>query len=99
MKPLTKDRPSLNKRLPIVLILLSLLFLMICACSSKKPVSETCPLPPEELLAPIKLPSREKLQTVGDMARIIMADETVILLKNADLQALREWRTKIVERQ
>lgn len=55
-------------------------------------------LPPEELLTDIKLPDRTHIATVGDMARVILEDEEVILLKNADLKVLREYRRKLGER-
>lgn len=35
------------------------------------------------------------MKTVGDMVRIIIADEEVIALKNADLRALREYAAKL----
>lgn len=49
-------------------------------------------LPPEILLRPIELPDRTKMKTVGDMILVILEDEKAIRLKNADLQALREYR-------
>lgn len=40
------------------------------------------------LLEPIQLPSRASLETVADMAALLLADEKAIRLKNADLEAL-----------
>lgn len=40
---------------------------------------------------PISLPDRSGISTVGDMARVIVEDERAIRLKNADLEALRQW--------
>lgn len=54
-------------------------------------------LPPAELMEPIELPSRHNLRTVGDMVRVLLADEEAIALKNADLEALREYRGKLLE--
>lgn len=52
-------------------------------------------LPPDTLLNDIELPSRNGMKTAGDMVRIILADEQVIALKNADLKALREYRKSL----
>lgn len=46
-------------------------------------------------MADIELPDRSRIKTVGDMVRIIIADEEVILLKNADLKALRDYTAKL----
>lgn len=40
----------------------------------------------------IEIPSREGLKTAGDLVRIVLADETVMRMKNADLAALRKYR-------
>lgn len=48
-------------------------------------------------MEPIELPSRHNLRTVGDMVRVLLADEEAIALKNADLEALREYRGKLLE--
>lgn len=53
-------------------------------------------LPPATLLDDIKLPPRDGATTVGDLVRIVMADEAAINLKNADLQALREYRAVVL---
>lgn len=37
------------------------------------------------------------MKTVGDMVRIIIADEEVIALKNADLKALRDYYARLKE--
>lgn len=37
------------------------------------------------------------MKTVGDMIRIIIADEEAILLKNADMKALRDYTAKMRE--
>lgn len=37
------------------------------------------------------------MKTVGDMVRIIISDEEVIMLKNADMKALREYTAKLEE--
>lgn len=51
--------------------------------------------PPIELLADIEMPDRSNMKKVGDMVRIILADEEVIQAKNADLKALRSYAEKI----
>lgn len=48
-------------------------------------------------MADIEIPDRSKMKTVGDMIRIIIADEEAIMLKNADLKALREYTIKLQE--
>lgn len=48
-------------------------------------------------MAPIELPSRSGMRTVGDMVRILIADEEAISLKNADLKSLREYCRKAGE--
>lgn len=53
--------------------------------------------PPIELMADVQLPDRSNMKTVGDMIRIIIADEEVIRFKNADLKALREYTAKLQE--
>lgn len=54
-------------------------------------------LPPAILLDDCKLPSRDGVRTVGDMARIIIADESAINEHNANMQALREYRVKLLK--
>ena len=54
-------------------------------------------VPPERLLQDIELPSRANIKTTGDMARIIIADEEAIAMKNADLKALRNYRQSLME--
>lgn len=51
--------------------------------------------PPSELIADIEIPDRSKMETVGDMVRIIIADEEAMQAKNADLKALRSYTDKI----
>lgn len=51
--------------------------------------------PPIELMADIEMPSRSNMKKVGDMVRIILADEEAIQAKNADLKALRSYAEKI----
>ncbi|WP_206214318.1 hypothetical protein [Desulfovibrio sp. ZJ369] len=53
-------------------------------------------LPPAVLLDDIELPPRDGAKTVGDLVRIVIADEAAINLKNADLQALREYRAGLL---
>lgn len=45
-------------------------------------------------MAPIEIPDRANIETVGDMAVIILEDEKRMRLKNADLKALREWHKR-----
>lgn len=47
--------------------------------------------PPPALLCDIRIPDRAAIKTVGDMARIILADRAAMENKNADLAALREY--------
>lgn len=54
-------------------------------------------LPPAMLLDDCKLPSRNGVKTVGDMAKIIIADEAAINEHNANMQALREYRAKLLQ--
>ena len=49
------------------------------------------PIPPSELMADMEIPDRAAIETVGDMAVIILEDEKIMRLKNADLAALRKW--------
>lgn len=51
--------------------------------------------PPIELMADIELPDRSNMKKIGDMVRIILADEEVIQAKNADLKALRNYTEKL----
>lgn len=68
------------------------LCLTICGCaSSGTPKTVSAWTPPLVLLRDIEIPDRKKVQTVGDMAAIVLEDEKVMRLKNADLQALREY--------
>lgn len=53
-------------------------------------------LPPAALLDDITLPPRDGARTVGDLVRIVIADEAAINLKNADLKALRDYRTGLL---
>lgn len=54
-------------------------------------------LPPAMLLDDIKLPDRDGAKTVGDLVRLLIADEAEIEKKNADLQALRDYRAKLLQ--
>lgn len=47
--------------------------------------------PPIELLEDIEIPDRSNMKTVGDMIRIILADDEAMQAKNADLKALRKY--------
>ena len=53
-------------------------------------------LPPAALLDDITLPPRDGAKTVGDLVRIVIADEAAINLKNADLKALRDYRASLL---
>lgn len=53
-------------------------------------------LPPAALLDDITLPPRDGAKTVGDLVRIVIADEAAINLKNADLKALRDYRAGLL---
>ena len=53
-------------------------------------------LPPVALLDDIQLPPRDGAKTVGDLVRIVIADEAAINLKNADLKALRDYRANLL---
>lgn len=46
-------------------------------------------------MADIELPDRSNMKKIGDMVRIILADEEVIQAKNADLKALRNYTDKL----
>ena len=48
-------------------------------------------LPTNELLQDCNLPSRDGMKTVGDMVRIIKADEYAIKLHNVNMHALRTY--------
>ena len=69
-----------------------------CACNGKKAEAVKW-LPPENLLADIRVPDRGKIRTVGDMALIILEDEKEMRLKNADLEALRKYSKALEARQ
>lgn len=75
------------------ILLLPCLCLMICGCvSSGIPKPQVVKfMPPQILMEDIKIPDRTKVSTVGDMAILIIEDEKVMRLKNADLAALREY--------
>lgn len=88
-------KASQKKALPLKMasiamkILLLSAFPMIFAACSNKVAPSSCQLP-GPLLADIILPDRATLNTVGDMARIILEDEKVIRMKNSDLAAVRQ---------
>lgn len=46
-------------------------------------------------MSDIEIPDRSQMMTVGDMVRIIIADEEAMQAKNADLKALRSYTEKI----
>lgn len=52
-------------------------------------------MPPIELMADIEIPDRSNMKTVGDMVKIILADEEAMQVKNMDLKALRSYTEKI----
>lgn len=80
-------------------LLPALFFPMICGCASSGTKTEIVRfLPPEILLTDIKIPSRREIRTVGDMAKTLVEDERVMRLKNADLEALREYRNRLEAR-
>ncbi len=56
-------------------------------------------LPPAILLDDCKLPSRDGVKTVGDMVRVLKADEEAINAHNASMQALREYRVSLLRLQ
>ena len=85
-------RKTWKGRYPWMLPALMFAFLNLSACASARRPEMTQPLlPPLALLNPIELPDRSRIETVGDMARVILEDEKVIASKNADLKALREY--------
>lgn len=43
----------------------------------------------------IEIPDRSNMKKVGDMFRIILADEEAMAAKNADLKALRNYTEKM----
>ena len=53
-------------------------------------------LPPAALLDDIELPPRDGARTVGDLVRIVIADEAAINIKTADLKALRDYRASLL---
>lgn len=75
-----------------------MILMCLCSCAGKEPQTRHIVFnPPQELLQDVEIPSRDNLKTVGDMARLILADEQAMRMKNADLQALREYRDKLAE--
>lgn len=89
MKISTKGNAASPKAWPRIRIWLALASLLPCLtfCAGAKPR----PIPPAELLAPIQIPDRAAVKTVGDLARLALADERAMALKNNDLAALRQW--------
>ncbi len=76
------------------------LLTLMCLCSCAAPEQSTRHIvfnPPAELLEDVRIPEREQLRTVGDMARLILEDEQAMRLKNADLKALRDYRDRLLE--
>lgn len=68
--------------------------LMICGCGSSGTKTIKF-LPPEILLQDIQIPERKSIETVGDMAKLIIEDEKAMRLKNADMAALRQYRSAL----
>lgn len=56
-------------------------------------------MPPIELMADIEIPDRSNMKTVGDMVKIILADEEAMQAKNMDLKALRSYTEKITQKE
>lgn len=54
-------------------------------------------LPPVMLLDDCPLPPRDGAKTVGDLVRIVIADENAIKAHNVNMQALREYRAKMLK--
>lgn len=69
----------------------------LTGCAKAPPARPIVFSPPAILLDDVKIPPRDQMKTVGDMARIIVEDEQAMRLKNADMQALREYRASLLE--
>lgn len=97
MKEQKKDCVKPRKNLVIILVFAIWIFLMTSGCSGKNPTLPQKALfnPPMELMNDIEIPDRSKMKTVGDMVRVILADEQVIQEKNADLKALRNYTERV----
>ena len=54
-------------------------------------------LPPVMLLDDCPLPPRDGAKTVGDLVRIVIADEAAIKAHNVNMQALREYRVRLMK--
>ncbi len=68
-------------------------FLILSAGCSKAPRPAAISLPPAALMEPISIPDRTKAKTQGDLVRLLIEDEATMERKNADLNALRRWRS------
>ena len=66
--------------------------LLLCGGCSKDVRTEIA-LPPAALLEPIIIPDRTQAKTQGDLVRLLIEDEATMERKNADLEALRQWRS------
>jgi len=49
------------------------------------------------LLDDCPLPPRDGAQTVGDLVRIVIADEAAIKAHNVNMKALREYRANMLQ--
>lgn len=92
------QRPSVCWRtMPILALFCCLTILPACSARTEPPAQTRTFLPPAALLDDIELPRRDGAKTVGDLVRIVIADEAAINLKNADLLALREYRASLLQ--
>lgn len=55
-------------------------------------------VPPATLLDDCPLPPRGGAKTVGDLVKLIMADEAAINEHNANMQVLREYRAGLLQK-
>jgi len=69
-----------------------LICLTLCVSCSKTP-QHVVTLPPAPLMSPITIPDRSQAKTQGDLVRLLIEDEATMERKNADLEALRRWRS------
>lgn len=90
-------KPSACSRtMPILAVFCCLTILPACSARPESPAWTAAFLPPAALLDDIALPPRDGARTVGDLVRIVIADEAAINLKNADLKALRDYRVGLL---
>lgn len=98
MRNTPKNAAKWKRRLIWPLISTMCLCLIPCSgCSSAAKPKTLVFCPPAILLDDLKIPSRQGIKTVGDMARLILSDERAMRQKNADLQALREYRANLLK--